>query len=119
MPYLHKQDVLFADSEESKTPCTPFNKRPSTEATIQVAEVVGGHKKNRKMDNRPLCFLCSKMGHLIDACSLKHPEKKKAFYSRGRGPPGAVLPLNKITTSSLQAMISQAVDNVLASDNTP
>jgi hypothetical protein len=69
------------------------------------------------VDNRPLCSFCSKPGHLIDACWLKHHEKKKVFHSRGRGPPGAVIPLNTITTSSLQAMISQAVDNVLASAN--
>ena len=71
------------------------------------------------MDNRSLCSFCSKPGHLINACLLKQHEKKKAFHLRGRGPPGAVLPLNNITTSSLQAMISQAVDNVLASANKP
>jgi hypothetical protein len=119
MPCLHRQDVLFANSQESKTSSTPSNKRPSTEAAIQVAEVVGGHKKGRKMDNLPFCSFCSKPRHLIDACWLKHPEKKKAFHSRGRGPPGAVLPLNNITTSSLQAMISQAVGDVLASANKP
>jgi hypothetical protein len=56
---------------------------------------------------------------LINACWLKHPEKKKAFHSRGGGPPGAAIPFNAITISYLQAMISQAVDNVLASANTP
>ena len=76
MPYLHRQDVLFSDSHKSKTPSTPYNKRPATEATIQVVEVVGGHKKGHKLDNRPLCSFCSKLGHLIDACWLKHPEKK-------------------------------------------
>jgi len=45
MPCLHRQDVLFSDSQESKIPSTPSNKRPTTEASIQVAEVVGGHKK--------------------------------------------------------------------------
>jgi hypothetical protein len=69
------------------------------------------------VDNRPLFSFCCKPGHLIDDCWLKHPEKKKAFHSRGRGPPRAVLSLNNITTSSLQAMISQAIDNVLASAN--
>ena len=95
------------------------NKRPATEAAIQVAEVVAGHKKGRKMDNRPLCSFCYKPGHSVDACCLKCPEKKKAFHSKGRGPPGAVLPLNNITTTSFQAIISQAVDNVLASANKP
>jgi hypothetical protein len=115
MPCLHRQDVLFADSQESKTPSTLSNKRPATEAAIQVAEVVGGHKRGRKVGNRPLCSFCSKPRHLIDTCWLKHPEKKKDFHSRGRGPPRPFLPLNNITTSYLQAMISQAVDNVLAS----
>ena len=41
MPCIHRQDVLFSDSQESKTPSTPSNKRPSAEATIQVAEVAG------------------------------------------------------------------------------
>ena len=82
MSCLHRQDVLFADSQESKTPSTPSNKRSATETTIKVAEVVGGHKKGRKVDNRHLCSFCSKPGHLIDACWLKHPEKKKAFHSR-------------------------------------
>jgi len=111
--------IFSADSQESKTPYTPSNKRPTTEAAILVAEVVGGHKKGRKLDYRPLCSFCYKPGHLIDAWWLNHHEKKKAFHSRGRGPPGAVLPLNNITTSSLQAMISQAVDNVLAFANKP
>jgi len=117
MPCLHRQDVLFVDSQESKTPSTSSNKRPATEAVIQVAEVVWGHKKGRKVDNRPLCSFCSKPGHLIDACLLNHSEKKKDFHSRGRGPPGAVLPLNNITTSSLHAMISQAVDSLCDSSS--
>ena len=79
MPCLHRQDVLFAKSQESKTSSTPSNKRQATEATIQVAEVVEGHKKGRKFDNRPFCILFSKPGRLIDACRLKHHEKKKAF----------------------------------------
>jgi hypothetical protein len=119
MACLHWQDVLFSDSQESKLPPTSSNKRLATEVAIQVAEVIGGHKKGRKVDNRHLCSFCSTPGHLIDACWLKHLEKKKAFHTRGRGPPGAVLPLNNITTSSLQAMISHAVDNVLASANKP
>ena len=68
MPCLHRQDVLFSDFQESKTPPSSSNKRPATEAAIQVAEVVGGHKKGRKLDNRPLCSFCSKPGHLVDAC---------------------------------------------------
>ncbi len=87
MPCLHRQDVIFADSQESKILSTSSNKRPATGATIQVAEVVGGHKKGRKVDNCPLCSFCSKPGHSIHACCLKHPEKKKAFHSRGKDPP--------------------------------
>ena len=114
---LERQDVLFPNSYESKTPSTSSKKRPATEAAIQVAEVVGEHKKVRKVSNRPLCSFCSKPRFLlIDACWLKHHEKKNAFHSRGGGPPRAVIPLNNITIISyLQAMISQAVDNVLAS----
>ncbi len=56
-------------------------------------------------------------GVFIDACWLEHPKTKNVFHSRGGGPPGAVIPLNNITISYLQAMISQAVDNVLASAN--
>ena len=84
MPCLHRQDVSFSDSYESKTPSTPSNKRPATEVAIQVAEVVEGYKKDRKVDNRPLCSFCSKPMHLTDACWLKHPEKKKAFSLKGR-----------------------------------
>ena len=74
MPCLHRQGVLFADSQESRTPSTPsYYKRPTTDASIQAAEVVGGHKKGRKVNNIPLCSFCSKTGHLIDACWLKHP----------------------------------------------
>ena len=119
MPCLHRQDVLFSDSHESETPSNPSNKRPTTEAAIQVSEVVGGRKKGRKYNNSPLCSFWSKPGHLIDVCWLQELEKKKAFHSRGRGPPGTALPLKKITTFSLQAMISQAVVNVLSSANKP
>ena len=119
MPYLHRQDVLFLDSQESKNPSTPSNKRPATKEAIQVPEVVGGHKTSRKLDNRPLCSFCSKPGHLLDACWLKNPDKKKALRSRGRGPPRNPSSLINITTSSLHATISQAVDSVLASANTP
>ena len=45
MPCLHRQDVLFFDSQESKTPSTPSDKRLATEAAIHVAKVVGGHTK--------------------------------------------------------------------------
>ena len=119
MPCLHSQDVLFSDSQESKTPFTSSNKKPTIEIVIQVAEVLGGHKKGRKLNNCPLFSFCSKPGRLFDAFWLKNHEKKKAFHSRGRGPPGTILPLNNITTYSLQAMISQAVDNVLSSANKP
>ena len=46
MSCLHRQDVIWSDSREFKTPSTPSYKRPTTEAAIQVAEVVGGHKKD-------------------------------------------------------------------------
>ena len=58
--YIDRQDVLFPNSYESKTPSTPSNKRLATEVAIQVAEAVGGQKKGRKVDNRPLCSFCSK-----------------------------------------------------------
>ncbi len=77
----------------------------------------GGHKKGWTLDNRPLCSFCSKPGYLVDACWLKHSEKKRSYHAKGRGLPRPTLPLNNITTSSLQAMISQAVENVLASAN--
>ena len=89
MPCLHRQDVIFADSQESKTPSTSSNKRSTTEAVIQVAEVVGGHKKGRKVGNHPICSFFSKPGHLIDACWLKHHEKKKAFSLKGKRPSGS------------------------------
>jgi hypothetical protein len=114
---LERQDFLFPNSYESKTPSTSSKKRPATEAAIQVAEVVGEHKKGRKVSNLPLCSFCFKPRFLfIDACWLNHHENRNAFHSRGGGPPGAVIPLNNITIISyLQAKISQAVDNVLAS----
>jgi hypothetical protein len=45
MPCLHRQDVIFADSIESKVTPTPSNKRTAFEALLQVAEVVGDLKK--------------------------------------------------------------------------
>jgi len=68
MPCLHRQDAFFSESQESKTPSTLSNKRPTTEGDIQVVEVVGGTRKGRKLDYRPLCSLCSKPGHFIDDC---------------------------------------------------
>jgi hypothetical protein len=56
MPCLHRQDVLFSYPHESKTPSTPSNKRPTTEAVIQVAEVVGGTKKDA---NRTIALFAS------------------------------------------------------------
>ena len=56
MPCLHRQDVLFADSQNSKTPSNPSIKRPATEAAVQVAEVVGGHKKIKAKIRQPFPF---------------------------------------------------------------
>jgi hypothetical protein len=62
MPCLHRQDVVFSDSRESKTHTPPSNKRLATEAALQVAEVVRGSKRPRAIDNRPPCAFCSKPG---------------------------------------------------------
>jgi hypothetical protein len=117
MPCLHRQDVLFADSIESKGTPTPSNKRPAFEAPLQVAEVVGDFKKSRKVDNRPLCTHCSKPGHSIDSCWIKYPEKKRSYHAKGRGPSQPALSLNNVSTASLQAMLSKAVDNILSPTN--
>jgi hypothetical protein len=77
--------------------------------------MVGGHKKGRKVDNRPLYFFYSKPRHSIDAWWIKYPNKKKTFLLKGRCPSQDTLPLNIIIVSSLLAMLSQAVDNVLSS----
>ncbi len=116
MPCLHTQDVIFSDSRESKTLTPPSNKRQATEAALQVAEVVRGHKRPRAIDNRPPCAFCSKPGHLAENCWVKFPDRKRSYNARGREP---TLPLNNITTASLQAMISQAVENVIASVKNP
>ena len=60
MPCLHRQDVLFSDSRESKTPNPPPNKRLATEATLQVAEAVKCPKRPRAIDNRPPCVFWHK-----------------------------------------------------------
>ena len=117
MPCLHRQDVLFADSVESKGTPTPSNTRTAFDAPLQVAEVVDDFKKIRKVDNRPLCSQCHKLGHSIDDCWMKYPDKKKSYHSKGRGPRQPALSLNNFTTVSLQAMISKAVDNILSSAN--
>jgi hypothetical protein len=119
MPCLHRQDVLFSDSKELKIPPLPSNKKQATDAALQVAEVVRVPKRPRAIDNRPPCAFCSKPGHLAENCWLKFPDKKRAYNSRGRGPSAPPLPLNNITTASLQAMISQAVENVIASVKHP
>ena len=119
MPCLHRQDVLFSDSRESKTLTPPSKKRLATEAALQVAEVVRGPKRPRAIDNRPPCAFCSKPGHLAENCWVKFPDKKRSYNARGRGPSAPTLPLNNITTASLQALISQAVENVIASVKNP
>ena len=119
MHCLHRQDVLFSDSRELKNPPTPSNKRLATETALQVAEVVRGPKRPRAIDDRPPCAFCSKPGHLAEKCWVKFPDKKNYYNARGRGPSAPTLPLNNITTASLQAMISQAVENVIASVKNP
>jgi hypothetical protein len=117
MPCLHRQDVLFAETLEAKTSPNTSNKRPATEA-LQAAEVETSIRRNkRKLDNRLPCSHCHKPGHSIDSCWEKYPDKKRAYNARGRGPPQSVLPLNNITSESLQSMLSKAVDSVLASAN--
>jgi hypothetical protein len=119
MPCLHRQDVLFSDSRESKIPNPPPTKRLATDAALQVAEVVKGPKRPRGIDNRPPCAFCHKPGHLAENCWGKFPEKRRSYNERGRRPNAPPLPLNNITTASLQAMISQAVENVIASVKNP
>jgi hypothetical protein len=85
MHCLHRQDVLFADSIESKGTPTPSNKRTAFEAPLQVAEVVDDFKKSRKVDNRPICTHCSKSGHSIDNCWMKYPDKRSLIMRRGVG----------------------------------
>ena len=114
MPCLHRQDVLFSDSRESKNPIPP-PKRQATEAALQVAEVVKRPKRPRAIDNRPPCAFCHKPGHLAENCWTQFPEKRRSYNDRGSRPNAPPLPLNNITTASLQAMISQAVENVIAS----
>ena len=117
MACLHRQDVLFAETLESKISPNTSNKRVATEA-LHAAEVeVGGRRNKRKLDNRPSCSHCHKSGHSIDSCWEKYPDKKRAYNARGRAPPQLVLPLTNITTESLQAMLSKAVDHVLSSAN--
>ena len=118
-PCLHRQDVLFSDSKESKTPNQSSHKRPAHEAALQVAEVFKGPKKPRAIDNRPPCAFCHKPGHLAEVCWSQFPEKRRSYNERGRRPNAPPLPLNNITTASLQAMISQAVENVIASVKHP
>ena len=119
MPCLHRQDVLFSDSKESKTPNQSSHKRPAHEAALQMAEVVKGPKKPRAIDNRPPCAFCHKPGHLAEVCWSQFPEKRRSYNERGRRPNAPPLPLNNITTASLQAMISQAVENAIASVKHP
>jgi hypothetical protein len=119
MPCLHRQYVLFSDSGELKNPPPPDNKRLATEAALQVAKVVRGPKRPRAIDNRPSCAFCSKPGHLAENCWVKFPDKKRSCNAIERGPCAPTLPLNNITTTSLQAMISQAVENVIASAKNP
>jgi hypothetical protein len=119
MPCLHRQDVLFPVSRELKIPPPPSNKRLATDAALQVAEVARGSKRPRAIDNHPPCAFCSKPEYLAENFWVKFPDKKRAYNSRGRGPSAPPLPLNNITTASLQAMISQTVENVIASVKNP
>ncbi len=119
MPCLHRQDVIFSDSRESKTPNPPPNKRLAAEATLQVTEVVKGPNRPRAIDNRPPSAFCHKPGHLAENCWSKFPEKKRSYNDRVSRPNAPPIPLNNITTASLQAMISQAVENVIASVKYP
>jgi hypothetical protein len=102
VPCLYRQDVLFAETLESKTSPNTSNKRVATEA-LQAAWVdVGSRWNKRKLDNRQPCFHCHKPGHSIDSCWEKYPDKKKAYNSRGRAPPQSVLPLTNITSEFLR-----------------
>ncbi len=62
-----------------------------------------------------VCFFFSKPRHSLEACWIKEPVKKKTIILKGLRPSQATLPLNNITVSSLQAMLSQAGDDVLSS----
>jgi hypothetical protein len=119
MPCLHRQDVLFSDSRESKIPNSTPNKRLAPEAALQVVETAKGPKRPRAIDNRPPCDFCHKPGHLAENCWSKFPDKRRSYNDRGSRPKAPPLPLNNITTASLQAMISQAVENVIASVKNP
>ena len=114
MPCLHRQDVLFSDSKELKTYNPPSTKRPAPATVLQVTEVVKGPKRPRAIDNRPPCAFCHKPGHLAENCWEQFPQKKRSYSGRGSRSNAPPLPLNHITAESLQAMISQAVDNVIA-----
>jgi hypothetical protein len=48
---------------------------------------------------------------------MKYPDKKKSYHAKGRGPSQPALPLNNVTTASIQAMLSKAVDNILSPAN--
>ena len=113
MSCLKRQDVFLTDSLEYYTPMHS-NKRTANDVHLQISEVVGnGFKSRCKLDSRSPCSLSHKPGHSIDSCLEKYPDKKKAFNSRERCPPHAVLSLVDINIESLQAMLSKAVDNVL------
>ncbi len=116
MPCLDIQDIWSSYSQESKNQPSPSTKRPAIEAALQAAEVVGSRLKNRKVDNRPFCSFCSKLGHNAKACWVKYPDKKVHSIKR-KSARTTSLPLNNITVASLQAMVSKAVDNVLSSTN--
>jgi hypothetical protein len=87
MPCLHRQDVLFAETLETKASLYTSNKGADTEALLQASDVEnGGQINKRKLDNRPLCFHCHKPDTLIDSCWGKYPDKKRAYNARGRAP---------------------------------
>jgi len=87
MPCLHRQDVFFAETLESKTSPNTSKKKVATEAFHAIEVDVGSRRNKRKLDNRPPCSQCRKLGHSIDSCWEKYPEKKRAYNARGRAPP--------------------------------
>ncbi len=86
MPCLHRLDVLFSESQKSKTIPPSSTKMPASEAAIQVSKVVGGHNFFLQSRQPSFLLICSKPGHSIEACWMKHPEKKKTFLAKGRDP---------------------------------
>jgi len=60
MPCFHRQDVLFAETLESKVSPNTSNKRADTEALLQASDVEEiGRRNKRKLDNLPPCFIAT------------------------------------------------------------